>query len=105
MSTPSRDPSSRTPSGVVLGPSATPEQLADIGRLAADLVRDGDRVGLGSGRAAVAFVHALGERVKAGLTCVGVSTSIATEKLAVSLGIPTVPPFCFASSCALPPGC
>jgi hypothetical protein len=79
-----------TPSGVVLSIDqvATPEQLAHIGKLASELVNEGDRVGLGSGRAALSFVRELGARVADGLTVVGVPTSLATEKLALELGIP-----------------
>ena len=55
---------------------------------AAELVRDGEVVGLGSGRAARAFVRALGSRVAAGLRIKGVATSGATAELAATLGIP-----------------
>ncbi|KAK3251023.1 hypothetical protein CYMTET_39628 [Cymbomonas tetramitiformis] len=84
----------KTPSGVVLSsPAATSEQLAEVGRRAAQLVKDGDVVGLGSGRAAVAFVRALGERMKSeGLTCRGVPTGIATAAVAEEAGIPLVSP-------------
>merc|ERR1712232_925820 len=69
--------------------AATPEQLAVIGKLAARLVKDGDRVGLGSGRAAVAAVRQLGERVSNEcLKIVGVPTGTATEKIAREVGIP-----------------
>lgn len=57
------------------------------GRAAAGLVRDGDRVGLGTGRAAAAGIRALGERVAGGLQCVGVPTSRASRALARDLGI------------------
>jgi len=77
-----------TPSGVTLGAAASPEQLANIGRVASELVKDGDTVGLGSGRAALSFVRELGTRVKDGLTIVGVPTSIKTADLATELGIP-----------------
>lgn len=53
-------------------------------------VRDGGVVGLGTGRAATSFVHALAERVQAGLTVRGVPTSAATASLATDLGIPLV---------------
>lgn len=46
------------------------------------------KVGLGTGRAASAFVEALGARVAAGLAIEGVPTSEATAGLARSLGIP-----------------
>jgi ribose 5-phosphate isomerase A len=57
------------------------------GRAAAELVRDGDRVGLGTGRAAAAGIRALAERVRGGLRCTGVPTSPASARLARELGI------------------
>jgi ribose 5-phosphate isomerase A len=55
---------------------------------ALDFVKDGQTLGLGTGRAAAAFVRALGARVKQGLRVRGVPTSIATAELAEELGIP-----------------
>ena len=56
---------------------------------ALEFVEDGQVVGLGTGRAAAAFVRALGDRVKNdGLQVCGVPTSEATEDLARGLGIP-----------------
>jgi ribose 5-phosphate isomerase A len=55
---------------------------------ALDLVSDGARVGLGSGRTATAFIRLLAERVRQGLRVRGVPTSLATANLAASLGIP-----------------
>ena len=55
---------------------------------ALEFVAEGDVVGLGTGRAATAFVHALADRIKAGLRVRGVPTSLATERLASTLGIP-----------------
>jgi ribose 5-phosphate isomerase A len=51
-------------------------------------VRPGQVIGLGSGQAATAFVHALGGAVKAGLQVTAVPTSEATAALASQLGIP-----------------
>jgi ribose 5-phosphate isomerase A len=51
-------------------------------------VRDGDIVGLGTGSTAVYAVRFLGERVQAGLKIRGIPTSIHTQELAASLGIP-----------------
>ena len=51
-------------------------------------VRDGDIVGLGTGSTAVYAVRFLGERVKAGLKIRGIPTSVHTQELAASLGIP-----------------
>jgi len=55
---------------------------------ALEWVRDGMKLGLGTGRAASAFVEALGARVAGGLRVTGVPTSDATADLARSLGIP-----------------
>ena len=57
---------------------------------ALDLVHDGARLGLGSGRAAAAFVALLGARVREGLRLAGVPTSEATARQARGLGIPLV---------------
>lgn len=68
---------------------ASPEQLDQVGRRAAELVTSGNRVGLGSGRAALAFVRALGQRVRhEHLSIVGLPTSLLTEKVARESGIP-----------------
>ncbi len=53
-------------------------------------VRDGAVVGLGSGRAAEAFLRALADRVREGLSVRGVPTSEATARLARELGVPLV---------------
>lgn len=45
-------------------------------------------IGLGTGRAAAGFVRELGARARSGLTIRGIPTSLATERLARSLGIP-----------------
>jgi ribose 5-phosphate isomerase A len=55
---------------------------------AAALVRDGMRVGLGTGSTAAHFVALLGERVRGGLKVVGVPTSEATRVQAEREGIP-----------------
>jgi ribose 5-phosphate isomerase A len=56
---------------------------------ALELVPDGSRIGLGSGRASQAFVKALGERVRVGgLRVHGVPTSEETARLARQEGIP-----------------
>jgi len=70
------------------GKSAQEKEKEMAGRAAAELVRDGDIVGLGTGSTAYFAVVALGERVKAGLKIVGIPTSVATEELARQLGIP-----------------
>lgn len=58
---------------------------------ALDFVPDGATIGLGSGRAAAAFVRLLGERVRAGALRVrGVPTSDETARLATECGVPLV---------------
>ncbi|MBL8795718.1 MAG: ribose-5-phosphate isomerase RpiA [Planctomycetia bacterium] len=57
---------------------------------ALELIADGMILGLGTGRAATAFIHALGTRVQAGLRIRGVPTSQASDQLARQLGIPLV---------------
>ena len=57
---------------------------------ALDLVADGARVGLGSGRAACAFIALLGARVRAGLQVSGVATSRAAAADAREAGIPLI---------------
>jgi len=53
---------------------------------ALELIRDGMRVGLGTGHGAVAFLARLADRVRNGLRVVGVPTSEATAAEARSLG-------------------
>jgi ribose 5-phosphate isomerase A len=65
-------------------------QLEELAVRALDHVRDGALVGLGSGRAASAFVRALGARVVRGLRVRGVPTSQATARLAREVGVPVV---------------
>jgi ribose 5-phosphate isomerase A len=55
---------------------------------ALEFVRDGQTLGLGTGRAAAAFVRALGARVQQGLSVRGVPTSEATAAIAREVGIP-----------------
>lgn len=61
--------------------------LSALAAKAVDLVPDGARLGLGTGHAAVAFVHALADRVRQGLRVRGVPSSEETARLARSLGI------------------
>ena len=64
--------------------------LAAIATRALQFVTDGAVVGLGTGRAATAFVEALGEQVARGLRVTGVPTSQATAATARRLNIPLV---------------
>lgn len=55
-----------------------------------NMIPEGARVGLGSGRASHAFIRALGAKVKQGFRVEGVPTSVASQKLALELGIPLI---------------
>ncbi|MBX6312328.1 MAG: ribose-5-phosphate isomerase RpiA [Isosphaeraceae bacterium] len=55
---------------------------------ALEYIHDGSVVGLGTGRAATAFIRALGGRVQDGLKVRGVPTSRTSAELARQLGIP-----------------
>ena len=65
--------------------------VLSVANYVSDLIKDGARVGLGSGRASAAFIAKLGERVRGGLKITGVPTSNASEKQARELSIPLVP--------------
>jgi ribose 5-phosphate isomerase A len=66
------------------------QSLESLAAAALDMVQDGYVVGLGSGRAATAFVRGLGERVQAGLRVRAVPSSQSTADLAAHLKIPLV---------------
>ena len=69
------------------------EQRADLDRVAAralELVSGASLLGLGSGRAASAFIRALGASVRGGRQVRGVATSEASARLAREVGIPVV---------------
>lgn len=68
--------------------SADPTTPTGAAQAALEWVKNGMKLGLGTGRAAAAFVEALGERVAEGLQVTGVPTSEATAELAGCLGIP-----------------
>ena len=63
-------------------------QHSNIASAALEMIRDGLVVGLGSGKAARAFVEALGEKVRQGLKIRGIPTSQETAELAERCGIP-----------------
>jgi ribose 5-phosphate isomerase A len=70
--------------------SATDRAVVAAATRAVALVEDGARVGLGTGRAAAAFVAGLAARVREGLRITGVPTSASTARLARDLGIPLI---------------
>jgi len=78
-----------TSGGNATGSTDDPSVQAVAAR-ALELVGDGARVGLGSGRAAAAFIARLGERVREGLHVTGAPTSEASARQARELGIPLI---------------
>src|SRR5215510_3829934 len=66
---------------------STEEMKRQAARAALSHVEGGMRLGLGTGSTARHFVDLLGERVRAGLTVVGVPTSEATRAQAEQCGI------------------
>lgn len=67
---------------------SAPSVPVGAARAALEFVEEGMKLGLGTGKAASAFVEALGERVASGLRITGVPTSEATAQLAANLDIP-----------------
>ncbi|MFT3769559.1 MAG: ribose-5-phosphate isomerase RpiA [Minicystis sp.] len=68
-------------------PGSDPDLLGRVAKAALTHVADGMILGLGTGRAAEAFIQALGERVRAGLRVAGVPTSNRSDELARRLNI------------------
>ncbi len=68
-----------------------PLALARVADAALNYVADGMLLGLGTGRAAEAFIDRLGERVRGGLRVRGVATSERSEALARKAQIETIP--------------
>lgn len=68
----------------------TDQEAAALGAAALAEVKPGHVVGLGTGRAATAFIQALSTAVTEGLRVTGVPTSEASATLARALGIPLV---------------
>jgi ribose 5-phosphate isomerase A len=68
--------------------AATEAELTRAAGRALELTTGAGVIGLGSGRAATAFIHALGAQVRGGRAARGVPTSEATAQLARKLGIP-----------------
>ncbi|MCJ8010527.1 ribose-5-phosphate isomerase RpiA [Paenibacillus sp. KQZ6P-2] len=58
---------------------------------AVEYVKDGMRIGLGTGSTAYWAIRKIGERVREGLSIQAVATSKASEKLALEQGIPLIP--------------
>src|SRR6185503_12190106 len=68
----------------------TDQEAAALGAAALAEVKSGHVVGLGTGQAATALIHALGRAGKDGLAITGVPTSEASATLARRLGIPLI---------------
>lgn len=66
----------------------SPRGMEGAAAAALALVESGMKLGLGTGRAAEAFIRGLGAQVKGGLVVTGVTTSERSERLARELAIP-----------------
>lgn len=67
---------------------ANEHEKENAARASLAYVRDGYVVGLGTGSTAAPMVRLLAGKVRAGMKVRGIPTSVQTEKLALSLGIP-----------------
>lgn len=76
------------PTGAPVG--ADDPGIAAVAARALELIADGARVGLGTGRAASVFIRQLGVRVRGGLRVAGVPTSVASAHLAREAGVPLI---------------
>lgn len=74
--------------GAPAGPD--PKALSRVAERSLAWVEAGMLLGLGTGRAAEAFIVRLGEAVRAGLSVRGVATSTRSERLAREVGIPVL---------------
>jgi ribose 5-phosphate isomerase A len=67
---------------------ANDQEKEAAARASLQFVKDGQVVGLGTGSTAAFFIKLLAEQVRAGLRIRGIPTSIKSQELAQSLGIP-----------------
>jgi ribose 5-phosphate isomerase A len=75
---------------MTIAPGPDPKDLERVAQAALTRVADGMILGLGTGRAAEAFIDALGRRVRGGLRIKGVPTSNKSAELARRLNIEIV---------------
>ena len=64
------------------------ELKIESARAALSLVKEGMRLGIGTGSTADEFIRLLAEEIKGGLSIIGVPTSIKTKELCNQLGVP-----------------
>jgi len=69
---------------------ANEQEKEAAARASLQFVRDGQVVGLGTGSTAAYFIKLLAEQVKNGLRIRGIPTSLKSQHLALSLGIPLI---------------
>ena len=74
-----------------MNPRVEDPALLAVAAKAVAMIPDGARVGLGTGRAAAAFITRLGVRRREGWRVIGVPTSRATAEQARKAGIPLIP--------------
>ena len=68
--------------------SETDQMKRAVGEEAAACVKDGMKIGLGTGSTAYWMIRRLGERVKSGLNIEGIPSSVQTEQWANEFGVP-----------------
>src|SRR5262249_37058509 len=86
---PPHPPTAKSPA-MTTGPD--PKDLDRVALAALKFVADGMTLGLGTGRAAEAFIHRLGEAARSGLRVRGVPTSHKSDQLARRLNIEIASP-------------
>lgn len=69
---------------------ANDQEKEAAARASLDYVKDGQVVGLGTGSTAAYFIKLLSEKVKNGLRIRGIPTSVRSDELARSVGIPVI---------------
>jgi ribose 5-phosphate isomerase A len=73
---------------MVRTPESNAEEKRAAGEAAADMVRDGMVLGLGTGSTVAWTIKRIGEKVEVGLEVLGVPTSYQASELAIAAGIP-----------------
>lgn len=73
---------------MVRTPDSNVEEKKVAGEAAAEMVRDGMVVGLGTGSTVAWTIRRIGEMVEEGLEILGVATSYQAQELAISCGVP-----------------
>lgn len=82
--------SNDNPAEAAAADKAREREKESAARASLRFVHNGDAVGLGTGSTAAYVIRLLGERVQAGLKIRAIATSVRSQELAASVGIPLV---------------